>query len=714
MIFDDTKSQFQIKEFDENILSESIFDRSLSLQLEFEEADRKATLEFYDALQEKADYREAVSRFKATIRTSMRAYLDKSRLEVEYFARAFEKRIENDKEVITPHLAKLKRYLKEYPLVHILFKTEDVRYNYTYIMEDKVPNVKYMDTYLDKNIDLDAINAYKGYSDYQKLELIEKEYNDLVDYIKSGQCYARARGYILCKTGIEIAPENFDTELFKIYRDGGEELPSSVTVNDVLKAIDRFDKYTKAIKNIEDDFDAYSSRRMKVVMDQLNKLDMVNAKHYFGNDKDSFDTWYSMYIALKNEQLMRLTAIHHHCINAKLDALVKSYIQDRNTLVKAIGIDKAEEEFVAESFDIYDYTGFLIEERYNALDLYIEAMKITGTNLTEAQIESLQEGVMDNLKNFLSNMAGKISDVINKFAERANELFGDGKKFIEDNQKKLLSGQVFDNATIDNYYPCPDLTQRLGSLNFKLANVSEIEQNALEDRWQTDVDYIKSAVSIAGFTYKENEGSLKEQLITLLRGQKQQLNSKEINKQFLTEAVKYCTTDFPAIKKTLDNDKEVLKTFAKSMDTYIASKKANSNATTTTTTTQAQTIVSGNGQAQSTNDSFNYQDTLDMYFHEVDIKDNNPGDSGVKQSLDGAKKKGDDLKKIATAFKSYIKVNAQLVSTKMKLAVEHRKQYMKIMKWYVKEYNSQNSEGKETKNNEGKTTNNKSISDSIK
>jgi hypothetical protein len=411
---------------------------------------------------------------------------------------------------------------------------------------------------------------------------------------------------------------------------------------------------------------------------------------------------------------MRLTAIHHHCINAKLDALVKSYIQDRNTLIKAIGIDKAEEEFVTESFDIYDYTGFLIEERYNALDLYIEAMKITGTNLTEAQIESLQEGVMDNLKNFLSNMAGKISEVINKFGDRVNELLGDGKKFIEDNQKKLLSGQVFDNATIENYYPCPDLIQRLGNLNFKLANAAEVEQNALEDRWQTDDDYIKSAITISGFTYDKNEGSLKEQLVNTLRGQKQQLNSKEINKQFMTEAVKYCTTDFPAIKKTLDNDKEVLKTFAKSMDTYIANKKNNSNATTTATTSQTQTIATGTGQAQP-QESFTYQDTLDMYFHEVDIKSNdNPGDSKVKQSLDGAKKKGDDLKKIATAFKSYIKVNAQLVSAKMKLAVEHRKQYMKIMKWYVKEYNAQNKEQKETNNTEQNTTNNKSISDSIK
>lgn len=714
MIFDDAKSQFQIKEFDENILSESAFERSLSLHLEFDESVRVATLEFYNTLQEaKVSYQEATSRFKAVIRQSMRAYLDKSRLEVDYFARAFEKRIENDKEIINPHLSSLKKNLQSKPSVEVLFNSDEVRYNYTFIMEDKIPNVNYMDTFIEKNIDLQAISAYKGLSDYQKLEMIEKDYNTLVEYIKSGECYSNARGNILCKKS-SISAEDFDIELFKIYRDGGKEIYTPITVNDILKTIDRFDKYSKAIKNIQDDYDIYSSRRMKVVMDQLNRLDMINAKEYFGNSKNSFDKWYSMYIALKNEQLMRLTAIHHHYISAKLDALIKSYLQDRNILIKAIGITKAEDEFVAESFEIYDYSGYLIEEKFNALSTFIEAMNITRINLDESQIEMLQEGVMDNLKNFLSNMATRISEVINKFSDRANELFDGSKKFIETNQKKLLSGQVFDNATIDNYYPYDDLTQRLGNLNFKLANVAEVEQNALEDKWQTDADYIKSSVSIAGFVYKENEGSLKEQLVTFFRGQKQQINSKAINKEFLTEGIKYCTTDFPAIKKTLDNDKEVLKTFAKSMDTYIAGKMNNSNATVTATTTQAQTVATGTAQTQQANAAFSYQDTLDMYFHEVDIKDNNPGNSGVKQSVEGAKKKGDDLKKIATAFKSYIKVNSQLVSTKMKLAVELRKQYMKLMQWYIKEYNSQNKEEKETKNNTQKNTNNKSISDAIR
>lgn len=712
MIFDDTKSQFQIKEFDENILSESIFDRSLSLQLDFDEETRQATLEFFSTLQEKVDYKESISKFKATIRHSMRTYLDKSRLEVEYFARAFKKRIENDKEIISPHLSKLKRDLKEYSLVDTLYNSEDVRYNYTYIMEDKIPNVKYMDTFIEKNIDLDAINAYKGYSDYKKLEMIERDYNSLVDYIKSGQCYSNARANILCKSGT-ITAENFDTELFKVYRDGGKELSSSVTVNDVLKAIERFDKYTKAIENIEDDFDAFNSRRMKVVMNQLDKLDMINAKQYFGNDKESFDNWYSMYIALKNEQLMRLTAIHHHCLNAKLDALIKSYIQDRNTLVKAIGIDKAEEEFVTENFDVYDYTGFLIEEQFNAISLFIEAKKIAGSSLTEAQIEAIQEGVFDNLKNFLSNMAEKISEVINKFTERANELFGDGNKFIENNQKKLLSGKVFENATISNYYPCDDLVQRVNSLNFKLLNPADLEIQVENDKWQTEEDYIKSNVAIAGFVYKENEGKLKEQLVNFFRGEKKDINSRIINKDFMANAIKFCSTDFPAIKKTVDNDKEVLKTFAKSMDTYIANKKSNSNATTTVTTSQAQTVATGNtGQVQNVNTAFSYQDTIDTYFNEVDIKANNPGNSEVQQSVNGDKPKVDKSKKIVIGIKNYIKVNSQLVSAKMKLAVEHRKQQMKIMKWYVKEYDKANKE--ENGNNKENTNNNKSIEDSIK
>ena len=714
-IFEESQSQFEIKSFDERILSESIFDRSLSLQLEFEEEVRQATVNFYRALQEKADLRSTVTVFKSTIQHTMRMYIEKSRREVNEFSKAFEKKIEDDKAIINPHLSRLRTYISDTPLPHVLYESEDTMYEYTYIMEDKVPNVKYMDTFIEKNIDLEAIDGYKGYTEYKKLEMIEHDYNELVDYIKSGQCYSYARGFILNKKETPISAEKYSNELFKIYRNGGDVLPPHVTAGHVKKAIERFDKYTKAIANIRDDFDPFTTNRMKVVMDQLDKLDMIHAKKYFSNNDDSFEKWYSMYIALKNEQLLRLISIHHHCMNAKLDALIRSYIQDRNILVKAIGINNAQDEFIAENFDPYDYAGFLIEEQFNAIDMFIEATKITGLN-ESVTLEVLDEAVLDNLKNFLIGIGEKISETIGKFLDRVSELFSNSGKFLGANENKIKSDFIVKDVTLSNYYSYDNLITKLGTLTFKPTTAAELETQAENDRWQTAEDYRKTALNIPGFVYKEDGDSFKDQLSNFLRGQKQDIKSETINKEIRTSMFNFILKEFPTIKEAINKDKATVKSFGREMDTYIATKKNNSNATVTSTVTQASSITTGE-TTQSTNSAFTYQDTIDTYFNEVEIKQNkDPGDSGVQKSFnkDEPNKKDDIIKKMSAASKSYVKVNTDKLTIKMNILVEAQKQDMKILKWYVNQYNKNQKENKKNEKENNKNNENKSIAGSIK
>ena len=709
-------SESNITSLDTSI-TETFFEDQLQNELEFNEESRVAFREFYEALNEKADLKEVNTKFKRTMRTAMNAYLNKSSNAVTRFCMAFEKKINQDNEVIKPKLKKLDSYLYEKMDFEILYKSEDIRYEYSYLFEDYIPNPKYMDTFIYPNIDLKMIEAGRGLSDYDKLVMVEDEYNKLIDYIKSGNCYSKARGFIIQKSSEEISAEEFGKRLFDVFRSGGEELLSQVTVKDVKQARIRFTDYKKALDHVKDDFVIPSPKNYKKILEQIDALDMIYARKYFGNAEKSFEKWYSMYIALKYQQLLTLVAIHQKTLNAKMEAIMHSYIQDRNTILTVMGASTAE---VSESFDVDSYAMFLLEEQFNTRDIYIEMCKATGISLTESQM-SLQEVSFNNLKNFLSNIAEKISTAINNFVERITELSDRNAEFLQKNSKIILTGDTINADTKFNGYRSYDgLTAKITNMTFKLATAAEVETQAMAGKWQTPEDYIKTDLNIQGFTYKEGGDPLKTQIVNFLKGE-----AKTVPDEFLTKEVRsnmygYCVNDFKALKKLVEADKESLKKFALSMDQYLATKKSGETTTAATTTTTQTATVAGGTATGNVNAAYSYEDTMAEYFHEDDgvkVEKENPGASGVKKSFNGddeAKKEDDNSTKVIKASKSFIKVNSQKISAKMKVSVDAYKQSMKLLKWYVGEYNKVNGEKKKEQKAAKEGTNNKSISDSIK
>ena len=69
---------------------------------------------------------------------------------------------------------------------------------------------------------------------------------------------------------------------------------------------------------------------------------------------------------------------------------------------------------------------------------------------------------------------------------------------------------------------------------------------------------------------------------------------------------------------------------------------------------------------------------------------------------------------MSAASKSYVKVNTDKLTIKMNILVEAQKQDMKILKWYVNQYNKNQKENKKNEKENNKNNENKSIAGSIK
>lgn len=638
-----------------------------------------------------------------------------SNIEVSKLIRSFNRKISQDKKDIYPYLSKLKEYKGSN------IEIDDIRHTYSHIFEDQLPSSKALNDFIDIKIDIDkAINKDKTITNYERLEYLKNEYLKLTEYIKSGKCYSETRAKCLGLNG-EISVENFLEELSKTFSDPNKDISGPLTIEEVRETAKRFEKYEKIINEINTEKNDIW-KQYNYIINNLKSIDISYSVDWFGTSREEFDKFYKLYIELKLNQIVHMNEIYLTVFYYRIQTIVRSYLQDRNTLIKACAEIDATETVSNESF-IEDYNLFLVEEQFNAVETYLSMMEANGINelvINESTIISLNEAKFDNLKNFLINICKRLSEAFDKFINRINELFKADEKFLNNNMKIITSDQIIKNeATISDYYSYNGLIKKLATITFKPTTSAEIVAKAEAGQWQTPEDYLKNggATGINGFTYDANKGSIKDQIEDYLRANKSNISSNALNAEIRANLAGYCKNDFPQIKKLIDADKAALKTFGKAMDSFIATSTSNSNQQTTSTVQQSISITPANQPAEQ-NASFSYEDTMLHYFNEVDINNNNPNAIPGNQAKinkenekSEADAKKDRDKAISNATKSYIKVNTQKMSAKMNIAVEAYRQCMKILKWYVKEYNKQNKEEKETNNEKNKNTG--SISDAI-
>lgn len=682
----------------------------LENQSEFNNSLQAILQEEYKGIKEN----KITSVFNNAIISLVKSFKEYNNREVGKFIRSFNNKISQDKKDIHPYLEKLKDYSGEDII------TDDIRYNYTHIFDNKLPPTDSLDDFIDIKIDIDkAISKGKSLTNYERLKILKEEYEKLIKYINSGKCYSETRAKTIGKKG-QISVENFSEELFKVFRDGGKEISGPITADDVKKAAERFEKYDILVKDILQEKNNVW-KQYNYIINHLNSIDIKQTADWFGTSRDEFDKFYKLYIKLKVTQVINMNTIYNRVFYERLQNTINSYLQDRNILIKACAEISAVESTISERF-IEDYNLFLVEEQFNAMETYLTMMETNGIEelyINESTVISLDEAAFDNLKNFLVNICKRLSETMDRFVNRITELTKMDQKFLDNNMRIITSDQIIKNeATINNYYSYNDLMRKLAAITFKPTTSAEIVSKAEAGLWQTPKDYLKNggATGINEFRYVDNKGTIKEQLEDYLRATKQDISSNALNATIRGNLAGYCKNDFPQIKKLIDSDMAALKTFGKTMDSFIATSANNSNAQTTATVQQSVKVTPSTQQA---NASFSYEDTMLHYFNEVDITDKNPNnipknqaDANKDNEKAEANAKKDRDKAINNATKSYIKVNTQKMSAKMNIAIEAYRQCMKILKWYVKEYNKQNKEQKETPNKNNKK-NTGSISDAI-
>lgn len=725
-LFDDEDYKFSARAMIDEISPDDIynvFNDTIEFQSQLDEEYTDLSLNFFESLFE-ASRAETVTKFTSSMINIYKTYTDNFNKRFSSFSKSFSKKLSDDREALKEYDKFLSTYAKA---GNKGINVGNTRYVYTHIFDNEIPSRKILDTLITMRIDMDKIVNFKG-SSIDKLKLIKDEYTKLSDYIKSGKCYSEARGKLLC-TNNQISAENFSNEIYNVFRDGGHVLSEHVTPNEVVEAFNRYKKYTNLVSNLAQERRDMQKEYLQYLK-YIKSIDIVGLQQCFGDAGVEFDKFYSMYIKMRSDQLIRLSQLNDQVIAGKLDAIVKSYIQDRSILTVACG--NMQDEIPSPYHDneaIDEYSLALETQRYNSIRCYLAMLEACGMDtiaLNENTIISLDEAAFDNLKNYLVNICKKISDVLGQFALRVDELVKGDQKFLEENRDKLLSNtKIEKDFKLDNYYPYGNLVKKVSALTFQGVSSAEIETKAENNMWQTAEDYVKTdgKPNIEGFVYNPNGGSIKEQVLKALKGDPITISGNQVGPQMRQNLYNYCTVEFPNMKQLTDADLAALKQFGKAMDTYLASAKNNNGQVEF----NQEVNVKSSSEVQAQNASFTYEDTMKMYLNEIEVRsDTDPNAAGIPKNqaaanADNEKQEADEKKArekaISNAVKSYIKANSQILSAKMSAIVTAKKQSMQIFRWYLKAYNDQTNNGKEKQanrqNNPTGKNNNQSISDAI-
>ena len=386
--------------------------------------------------------------------------------------------------------------------------------------------------------------------------------------------------------------------------------------------------------------------------------------------------------------------------------------------------------YLNETEYIESYEFFLVDEAFNARQMYIDMIEVMGIDtLNEAEIIALNEATLDNIKNFVITIGKRIAEAIGRFIDRVDQLTGISRRWLNENQAAIRQAGEISGSTFNNLYEYTNIDQVVNTNIADTCTNDELEAN--KDKWQDEESYLTNrGTKIAGFTYNPAAGdSFQDQLQKFFRGRKMEnVPSNWLKADIRTDYLEYCLATFPAAKTTINAEKDTLKQSANNLETYIANKRSQQKnapqptdvtGTETTTTTQ-QTVASGvtassspniNATGTPANASFEFE-TQDSFFNEVEIKNNNDGSpkeqntagqntnttTKVDTKVDPAKKNKEEIAQASKAIRTYYKVNSKKLSAKMNICIEAYRSRFKLLKWYVNASKKKSTDNKPADN----------------
>lgn len=345
---------------------------------------------------------------------------------------------------------------------------------------------------------------------------------------------------------------------------------------------------------------------------------------------------------------------------------------------------------------IYSNEYFIIDQIYNDKILEYKISNIFGTdnnigilkenNINEYKSIYLNEGVIDSIKEFVIRIAKKCIEIINKFFTKTKKLNDINKSWLDKNSKIILSSKNIIGKTIDiPYYEYPNIINILKSTLVNKCNTNVLESKA--NIWKDEDGYIldNNTINIQGFKYNtSSKDNIQIQIENHLRGTyHENMLSDNLNVTIRKDMYIYCNSIFKSLDTIINMEKEVLKNVAKDLDIYLAniSLHNNSKAIGNNTNTTNNTI----NDTTNTNASYYYDDTnWTDFFNEDKINTKIDTTNSITNNKN-------DIINISKAIKTYYNINTKLISAKMNISMEVYKQYMKYLKWYISNYNTNTS-----------------------
>lgn len=333
---ENTDSRFTIN--DATDFLESYFIIGLDYYNEFNEAYTDISSDFYTSLNEDVSDKLVVfNKFYNSAKKLIVDYTARMNNRVyNQFTSALSHRIHSDMNAMGPYLKKLSDYSGNE------IATSKVRYKYSYIFDEEIPDIALFKSYANERTELDiALKSTRGDA---RERVLDDAFTKIRDYITSGDCYSYARAKLLKKKDTIIRSEDYATEIFKVYRSDGKEIYDPVDRSELFEIASRIKQYDRAINNVNNQKKKVF-KEYQYIIDHLQNIDMFQSRYL--EYSSSIQEKYEIYAKLKTDQLMHYCALYMQAFNGKLDAIANSYLQDREVLLKvcgALGMDISAEE----------------------------------------------------------------------------------------------------------------------------------------------------------------------------------------------------------------------------------------------------------------------------------------------------------------------------------------------------------------------------------
>ena len=338
---------------------------------------------------------------------------------------------------------------------------------------------------------------------------------------------------------------------------------------------------------------------------------------------------------------------------------------------------------VTESDYCLDYMLFLYNEAYEQEKFNRSLSTIIGESVEVLNEKSIGE----TLKNWLNKIITGIKNAWQRFVKWAGDMATNNNKYLEKHKDVILTKKPL-KATISafNDYNIAEI---------KVAKVPKYDEIKLQSAPSEKEEFISKFPEFSKY-FKDKEKSFSDNVKYYLRSSKEphDIQSAQLDMQKMYDYVyNYNTNIKNDIQKDISSLEEANKKSEFTIKKLFKADKAKPNvkvtvnkSTDTASTDTTNNASSENKEQQSTGEAFTFTKTLSYYFNEMDIKTAPGQDVEKKETSDSTDTETGKDKQLETAIRLYFTLSAELLGARLNTAQEAYKNYMRIIRWHVKNY----------------------------